>query len=291
VFGYMQREADRLKQLGRMRGAEAMLSTLRSFMKFRQGEDLPFASIDRRMVERYESYLKLRGLCRNSTSFYMRTLRSAYNDAVDEGLTADTHPFRRVYTGVDKTVKRAISMDDIRRVRSLHLPPETSLSLARDLFLFSFYTRGMSFVDMAYLRKSDISSGYIIYRRMKTHRLLCIKIEPCMAEIIGRYGASSSDYLFPIIKTPGREYREYKNALHLVNARLKEIGELAGCSRPLTTYVSRHSWGSAAKTNNVPISVICESMGHSDEKTTQIYLASLDTSVIDEANAEILKKL
>jgi site-specific recombinase XerD len=74
-------------------------------------------------------------------------------------------------------------------------------------------------------------------------------------------------------------------------ARLKEIGELAGCSRPLTTYVSRHSWGSAAKTNNVPISVICESMGHSDEKTTQIYLASLDTSVIDEANAEILKKL
>jgi hypothetical protein len=95
-----------------------------------------------------------RGLCPNTTSFYMRILRAVYNKAVEKGMTEQKYPFKHVYTGISKTVKRAISLNDIKRVKALELPANTSLSLARDLFLFSFYTRGMTFV-VCYSPKSD----------------------------------------------------------------------------------------------------------------------------------------
>jgi integrase len=242
-------------------------------------------------MQLYEGAMTARGLCPNTTSFYMRILRAVYNKAVEKGITEQKYPFRHVYTGVSKTIKRAITLDDIKRVKTLELPAITSLSLARDLFIFSFYTRGMTFVDMAHLRCKDVQCGCITYRRQKTGQLLNIKIEKCTQEIIDRYHSPDSDYVFPIIKTAGNEYREYKNALKLINVRLKQIGRMIGTPIKLTTYVGRHSWGSAAKTSKIPISVISESMGHDNETTTQIYLASLDTSVIDQANAKILKKL
>jgi hypothetical protein len=116
----------------------------------------------------------------------------------------------------------------------------------------------MTFVDMANLRRQNLQSGYITYRRQKTGQLLNIKIEKCAQEIINRYADPKSDYIFPIIKTAGCEYRQYKNALKLINVRLKEIGRLIGIPIKLTTYVGRHSWGSAAKTGNIPLSVISE---------------------------------
>jgi site-specific recombinase XerD len=277
LFNFMQREITQLLQRGKIRTSETYQTTLNSYRDYRNGEDIMLDAITSDEMQLYEGSMTARGLCPNTTSFYMRILRAVYN--------------KHVYTGISKTVKRAISLNDIKRVKSLELPANTSLSLARDLFLFSFYTRGMTFVDMANLRRKDVECGCITYRRQKTGQLLNIKIEKCTQEIINRYHNPDSDYVFPIIKTAGKEYREYKNALKLINVRLKEIGRMIGTPIKLTTYVGRHSWGSAAKTSNIPISVICESMGHDNETTTQIYLASLDTSIIDQANAKILSKL
>ena len=208
-----------------------------------------------------------------------------------QGFVEQKYPFKHVYTGISKTVKRAISINDIKRVKQLDLTLRPSLAIARNLFLFSFYTRGMAFVDMAYLRKKDIQNGVITYRRHNTGQQLNIKVEKYSQEIIDRYSNPDSDYIFPIIMTKGDEYHQYKNALRLINSIPKKIGSMIGIPIKLTTYVGRHSWDSAAKTSNIPISVISESMGHDNETTTQIYLASLDTSVIDQANAKILKKL
>jgi integrase len=291
LFNFMQREITQLQQRGKIRTSETYQTTLNSYRDYRKGEDIMLDAITSDEMQLYEGAMTARGLCPNTTSFYMRILRAVYNKAVEKGITEQKYPFKHVYTGVSKTIKRAITLDDIKRVKTLELPANTSLFLARDLFLFSFYTRGMSFVDMAHLRCKDVQCGCITYRRHKTGQLLTIKIEKCTQEIIDRYHNPDSDYVFPIIKTAGREYREYKNALKLINVRLKEIGRMIGTPIKLTTYVGRHSWGSAAKTSNIPISVISESMGHDNETTTQIYLASLDTSVIDQANAKILKKL
>ncbi|MTU91567.1 tyrosine-type recombinase/integrase, partial [Parabacteroides merdae] len=267
-------------------------TVLNSFLRFHGECDLLFEEVDSNLMVEYETYLKTAGLCPNSTSFYMRNLRAIYNRAVEGELTAQHSPFKHVYTGVDKTVKRAVSLKVIRQIRDIDLTLKPAMDYARDLFMFSFYTRGMSFVDMAYLKKKDLQNGVLSYRRQKTGQQLFIKWEKPMQEIIAKYDTSGTPYLLPIIRNMEMDDRQqYKNAAHLVNDKLKKLGKQLGLSIPLTTYVARHAWASIAKSKNIPIATISEAMGHDSENTTRIYLASLDTSVVDKANSIILKAL
>ena len=288
LLNFMQGVIAQLKQLGKVRTSETYKATLKSFMSFRDEQDVPLDGITSEMMLMYEAYLKTREVRMNTISFYMRNLRAVYNRAVEKGLTTQNNPFRHVYTGVDKTVKRAIPIKAIKALKELDLSMNPTLDFARDMFLFSFYTRGMSFIDMAYLKKADIKNGILTYRRRKTGQELSIKWEKCMAEIVAKYPENKTDFLLPIIKESGNERKQYDNALHLVNYRLKELSTMLKLQRPLTMYVARHSWASAAKAKNVPLSVISEGMGHDSEATTQIYLASLEKSVVDKANKMIL---
>lgn len=228
----------------------------------------------------------------NTISFYMRNLRSVYNIAVEKGLITQQNPFKNVYTGIDKTIKRAISIEIIRKIKNLDLKKHPSKELARDIFMFSFYTRGMSFIDMAFLKKTDLCNGVLIYRRHKTNQQLTIKWEKPMQEIVSKYKTKNTPYLLPIINKNDIEERiQYKNAVHLVNNKLKSIGKDIGINIPLTTYVARHSWASIAQKQNIPISIISKALGHDSEKTTQIYLDTLDTSTIDKANIQIIESI
>lgn len=282
-----------LKRTGRERTAERYTTVLNSFRRFlAERGDIPLNRIESALMVEYESHLKAEGICPNSSSFYMRGLRAVYNRAVEKGLTVQRNPFRHVYTGIDKTVKRAIPLKAVRQIRDQDLRLEPTMDWARDLFMFSFYTRGMSFIDMAYLKKSDLKNGVLSYRRQKTGQRLFIKWEKPMQEIVSRYDTSGTPYLLPVIRdmrTDGR--KQYKSAAHRVNRLLKKLGMRLGLAIPLTMYVARHGWASIAKSRNIPVSIISEAMGHDSEKTTLIYLASLDTSAIDKANSLILKAL
>ena len=288
LFSFMHSVIAQLKQLGKVRTSETYTATLKSFMAFREEQDVPLDGITSNLMLMYEAHLKARDVRMNTISFYMRNLRAVYNRAVEKGLTPQNNPFRHVYTGVDKTVKRAIPIKSIKALKELDLSLKPSLDFARDMFMFSFYTRGMSFIDMAYLKKSDLKNGILTYRRRKTGQELTIKWEKCMEEIVAKYPKNETDFLLPIITKQGNERKQYDNALHLVNYHLKDLSEMLQLQRPLTMYVARHSWASAAKAKNVPLSVISEGMGHDSEATTQIYLASLETSVVDKANKMIL---
>lgn len=288
LFSFMHGVIAQLKQLGKIRTSETYTATLKSFMAFRENQDVPLDGISSDMMLLYEAHLKSKDVSMNTISFYIRNLRAVYNRAVEKGLTPQNNPFRHVYTGVDKTIKRAIPIKEIRALKELDLSLKPSLDFARDMFMFSFYTRGMSFIDMAYLKKSDLQNGILTYRRRKTGQQLTIKWEKCMEDIISKYPKNQTDYLLPIIKETVNERRQYDNALHLVNYHLKDLSSLLKLQRPLTMYVARHSWASAAKAKNIPLSVISEGMGHDSEATTQIYLASLETSVVDKANKMIL---
>lgn len=281
-----------LNQVGKHRTAETYMTTLNSFIRFRKGKDVLLEEVDSSLMMKYESFLKSTGICPNTTSYYMRNLRAIYNRAVEKDLTVQRSPFKYVYTGIDKTVKRAIPLEEIRRLRELDLTKSPSLAYARDIFMFSFYTRGMSFIDMAFLRKKDLQNGILSYRRQKTGQQLFIKWEKPMQEIINRYDTQGSPYLLPIIRDLEADGRkQYKKTAHLVNLKLKKLGMQLGLSIPLTTYVARHAWASIAKSKNVALSVISEAMGHDSENTTRIYLASLDTSLVDKANSLILNSL
>ena len=157
-----------------------------SFARFLNGEELPLAALTEETVADYNAHLIARGVSRNTVSFYMRNLRAAYNRAVALRLVEQTHPFRHVYTGVDRTRKRAVGSDLMARLGKLDLPPGSPLCLARDLFLFSFCTRGMAFVDIAYLRKTDLRGDSIRYLRRKTGQPITIRIEPCIRSILER---------------------------------------------------------------------------------------------------------
>lgn len=289
---YIRQQIARLKRLGKVRTSETYAAALKSFSGFMNDKEVSFNELNADLLAEYEAYLKGRDNSPNTISFYMRILKAVYNRAVENGLTEQRHPFKSVYTGVEKTLKRAISLNDIKRIKGLDLSLKPNLDFARDMFLFCFYTRGMSFVDMAYLKKKDIANGVLTYRRKKTGQQLFIRWEKCMQEIIDKYPVNETEFLLPLITRPNEDYRkQYANALHHVNRLLKKIGEMIDLPIPLTMYVARHSWASIAKSRNVPISVISEGMGHDSEATTQIYLASLDTSVVDRANKKILNLL
>lgn len=281
-----------LESFGRKRIAEIYTTATNSFERFRGGYDVALDEVDSDLMMAYESHLKSTGICSNSISFYMRNLRSIYNRAVEKGLVEQRHPFKHVYIGIGKTVKRAVPLEIIRKIKNLDLSLQPSLEYARDIFLFSFYTRGMSFIDIAFLKKKDLQNGILSYRRRKTGQLLSIKWEKPMQEIVSKYATADTPYLLPIIKGDGRDERtQYRNEAHRINRNLKKVGELIGLGIPLTTYVARHGWASIAKSKNIPISTISEAMGHDSEATTRIYLASLDTSLVDKANRLILRAL
>lgn len=290
-FRFMEGVIGQLERLNKERTVETYTTAFNSLMRFRKNEDLLLDEVTSDLMMEYEAWLKSTGIKMNTVSFYNRILSAVYNRAVEKELTVQRYPFKHVYTKIDKTVKRAISLKEIRKIKELDLTLEFSLDFARNLFMFSFYTRGMSFVDMAYLQKKDLKNGILSYCRRKTGQQLFIKWEKPMQEIIDKYDTTGTPYLLPIIKTADNERKQYRNALRLANNRLKKISELAGLQIDLTMYVARHSWASIAKSQNIPLSVISEGMGHDSETTTQIYLASLDNSTIDEANELILRKL
>lgn len=292
LFNFMGNLIVKLRLNGKIRTAETYKSTLNSFRNFRNGEDIMLDSITSETMEAYEAWHERRGSSPNTISFYTRILRAVYNRAVEEEIIESRNPFRHVYTGIEKTVKRALPLSVIKKIKELDLSLTPTLDYARDMFMMSFFLRGMSFIDMAFLRKSDLRHGHVTYRRRKTGQLLSIAWTREMQAIINKYPENESEYLLPIIRRHSANERSvYRNKGYNINRSLKHIAVKLNLDINLTMYVARHSWASAAKAKGIPLSVISEGMGHDSETTTQIYLASLDTTVVDQANALILNSL
>ena len=293
ILAFIGERIEQLKECNRLGTARNYERAMNSLSQYMRGEDLPLAALTDKFIEGYNAYLVRRGIVRNSISFYMRILRAVYNRAARQRPIERFSPFKNVYTGIDRTRKRAIDEKIISRLYRLDLQKSASLSFTRDLFIFSYCTRGMAFVDMAYLRKTDIRNGTICYARHKTKQRLSIRIEPCIKRIIDRYDDSASVYVFPILKTEdtGKAYSQYQIALNYYNRQLKRLSRMLHLAHGLSSYTARHSWATTARNRNVPITVISAGMGHTSERTTQIYLSLLENSVIDEVNQKIISEL
>lgn len=292
LFRFMESVIMNLKECGKIRTAETYTATLQSFSRFRRGRDLMLDEITPDLIQAYEAYLRARGAVPNTTSFYMRILRAVYNRAVESEAIEQRNPFRHVYTGTERTIKRAIPIAAISRIKNLELPRGSKMDFARDMFMLSFYLRGMSFVDMAFLRKKDRADNHVTYRRRKTGQRLDIAWTKEKQSIVEKYPPNPTQYLLPILTNPLSDERiAYRNRASCINRQLKTIARMTNLKIPLTLYCARHSWASAARTKGIPVSIISEGMGHDSEATTQIYLASLETSVIDRANALIIRSV
>ncbi len=293
IVEYMVAMVGQLTAANRLGTAKNYRKTIGSIERFLDGRVATLGDLDEGFVEEYNIFLVQRGVGRNSRSFYMRILKAVYNRAVKQKLVVQTYPFEGVYTGVDRTRKRAVSEDVVRQLHKLNLPQGSPLALARDLFVFSYCTRGMAFVDIAYLRKENLRGDSIYYSRLKTGQQLCVRVEPCIKSILDRYDNPRTPYLFPILTSTDvvTAYEEYVGALGVYNRQLRALSKMLDCGCSLTSYTPRHSWATAARNHNIPISVISAGMGHTSEQTTRIYLSLLDNSIIDDANQWIIKGL
>lgn len=302
---YCEQTISRLLSLGRRSAALKLRTSLNSFVRFLDADDVSLRDVDSHLMEHYELWMKEMHLSANGRSFYLRNLRSAYNNAVDDGLVPQNDPFRKVYTGTAKTEKRALTFRQMQALKKMTFPGNRKLEFARDVFLLCFYLRGIPPIDLGFLRKSDLRNGIITYHRRKTGQKLIIRWEPCMQDLLLRLwklsgsDQSASPLLLPIIPISGPVQatdpqtlnRLYYNASRVINNNLRKLGEILSLSHVLTLYVARHSWASIAKNRNIPLSVISEGLGHDNERTTQIYLASIDNGILDAANRKVLRGL
>lgn len=266
---------------------------LRQFVAFRGGEDIAVGALTVSLLRDFQDFLVQRGLKMNTVSLYMRMLRAAYNYAVDEELVGeDKRPFRKVFTGRERTRKRALPQRVVKRLMTLRLT-SPSLEFARDLFLFSIYMQGMPFVDIAHLKKTQLRCGYVVYQRQKTNRALRVRIDAHAWDIINKYrvNSASTPYLFPILADRAGERRHYDSALRLYNKRLEQISRMIRLDDSLTSYVARHTWASLARSCGISDTIISEAMGHNNVETTAIYLAALDVNTIATANRKLIASL
>lgn len=274
-----------LRASGAVSTAYNYLGVVKQFLKFVGSRELHVQDISRELLLSFSSYLHSKGVSRNTVSFYFRILRALWNLAVHrELIPLKISPFHVVFTGTEKTPKRAVKEEIINRLVALSGLSE-GLDLARNLFLFCFYAQGMSFIDLAHLTRDNIRGEYLIYSRRKSGCELSIKLLPCMLSLLEKYKHNGTPYLFPVLKGGRPSYKEYESALRLQNKRLKTLA--AVIDRPdlkLTTYVARHSWASIAHEKGVQIEVISRALGHTSIETTCIYVAYFDNQKVDNAN-------
>jgi integrase/recombinase XerD len=254
--------------------------------------DLHFEEISYEFLKKLETYHLSFGNGYNGLAVYMRTIRSIYNQAIKEGKIERIHyPFNDYKIKTKPTQKRALDLEYLKRIVSLELEPGHSCFDARNYFLASYLMYGMNFADMARLEKKDIVQGRVQYRRSKTGKLYDIKVTKNLDGILSFYIGQNNDsvYVFPIIKRD-REVDVEKDiqwARKAFNKNLKTIADMTGIEQNLTSYVSRHSFATHALHTDIPVNAISAMLGHSSIKTTEIYLKSLPTNVLDEYNKRI----
>lgn len=266
--------------------------------KFKEGKhpDLKFDEIDYNFLMKFESYHLGSGNSLNGLAVYTRTIRSIYNKAMKSGAADKSlYPFADYKIKTEPTQKRALEGTFLKKILLLDLPKEHPCFDARNYFVASFMMYGMSFADMAHLEKTDIVNSRITYRRQKTGKLYDIKLSDNLAGILNHYIQKNptSKYVFPIIKREGAilQHRDIQWARKEFNDNLAKIAEMCGIEQKLTSYVSRHSFATQAMMQNVPVNAISAMLGHTSLKTTEIYLKSLPSNILDDYNSKLVENL
>lgn len=296
LIKFMNSVAEELRLRGCYGTAHVYRSSMNALCTFNNGKELPFCKITPEFLKHFETYLRQRGCSWNTVSTYLRTLRATYNRAIDNRSAPYVpHLFKHVYTGTRADKKRALDAGDMAlllNARQAEKVPQ-SLNRAQGLFVLMFLLRGLPFVDLAYMHKSDLNGNIITYRRRKTGRQLMVTVPPEAMKLLDQYmnTDANSPYLFSFLhsKEDSKEaYREYQLALRMFNSQLTLLGNVLGIQTNLSTYAARHTWATIAYHCEVHPGIISEAMGHSSITVTETYLKPFKNKKIDEANFKII---
>ena len=324
LLAFMSSVQSEFRSRERYGTAHVYCSVIRSVSAY-AGSGFPLCDLSASFLKGYEDHLIFeKKLSWNTSSTYMRCLQSVYNRALRSGhVPFVPHLFKEVFTGVKRNHRRALCVDDLRRLVCDH--PSSSLSVsapaspsravspssssgisvpcrvntrmgvstARAYLELMLRFQGMCFVDLAFLRKSDLKDGYLCFRRHKTRMPLCIRMTDESRRLLLPYlnHDPSSPYLLRILNGRLRgyaSYRDYQKQLRLFNTSLKQLARERQVFACVSTYCARHSWATQAKYCGIPPSVISEGLGHASVTTTEAYLKSFESGVLDQANAQVM---
>lgn len=282
---------------GRQGTAHVYRCMLHSFLRFCDRVDVKFYDITSDLLTDYENWLRTQELSWNTVSTYLRSLRAVYNYAMEEGKAPFVPKlFKSVYTGVNVQHRRAVKAETIAKVLNFKNRTESvQLDFAKDLFTLLFLLRGIPFVDLAHLRRSDLKDGMITYRRQKTGSWICVSVEPEAMKILQKYAdiRIHSAFLLPILDEKVADdsvaaYRSYQCQLRKFNFLLSCLATEAGIQEKITSYTARHSWATIAFHLKVPVGLISNAMGHSSITVTETYLKPFNEEEIQKVNKKII---
>jgi len=284
-----------MMEVGRTGNALVYQTAVNRFISYCNNRDVCFSEIDYTLLDKFSHHLIRSGLKQNSISNYFRSIRAIYNRAIKAKIVdRSNYPFHDFSIKSEKTAKRAISKDDITKLKQLNLEVNSTAERSLKCFLLSFYLRGISFTDLAYLKQSNIIDGRVVYKRRKTHKNYSIKLFPEAQVMFEQLHVDGSDYLLPILPNNTQEdsietKKVIRQYIKTTNKYLKRMSEQVGLCSPVTTYTSRHSFGTIAKRLGYSNELIAEALGHEyGNKITNIYLDSFDTNVLDEMHKHVI---
>ncbi len=297
---YLETTIARLRESGRIESANILQATKNAWCRFFKREHFSFEDINFTSLRNFEDFCAANGNMPNTIFLYLRTLKTAVNTGIKERVISEKYqPFKEFslakYRRV-KTQKRSISREELKAIEELDLKEGSSVHHSRNYFLFSYYTGGMNFIDMACLKWENIYKDHLSYVRRKTNEVINVPLVAPARELLEKYHAitfeGKTSYVFPILGAIHKTPSSIANRLHkvnsMVNRDLREMGEILKIPIKLTTYVARHTFATTMKRNGVPVSIIGQALGHEDEKTTQIYLDSFNMDILQQAFDKIL---
>ncbi len=299
VFKFFDERINYFKKKNRPGNASIYTSAKNYLSDFRKKKDLRFTDITPQFLEKFKDFLEDdRKISGNTMSIYLRTLRAVFNSAIEEGhIGREVYPFNKFKLSIlsEETAKRALTIEEIQKIHSKDLKEHPELINARNIFMFSYFVRGIQFHDICLLTWENIQNGRIIYKRKKTKVYFNVKVQSETGKILQYYQNknSGSVYVFPLLddrihKTEQQKFDHLNKVRQQINKNLKLLSILAGVDRPFTLYAARHSYASIQKFKGVPASMISELLGHSTEKITQIYLEKFGSSILDKLDEDLL---
>ncbi|MCM4170796.1 transposase [Arenibacter sp. TNZ] len=295
-YQFTEQQIQDMLKSKRVGNARVYKHTLNAVKNFRKSKDFTFDELNLDFLNRFEKHHLGKGNKLGGLSVYLRTIRAINRKAIKAGI-ADNEgfAFNDYIIRSGKPEKRALPINAIRKIAELELDENTALFRDRNIFMMSFLLNGMSFVDMAHLKLSNIVDGRIKYSRKKTDEPYNIKIHHQLKPFLTFFtkGKEKSDYLLNIIKSdiPTDSYNQIVWARKRFNDNLKKLAELAGIEENITSYAARHSFASGANDMGIPLTAISQMLGHKRISTTQAYLANLRKSKMDEYQDEIFGHL
>lgn len=287
---FHQLHIQELKQADKLSSARIETETLKSIQKFYNKEHIEFKEITSDFLFKYEAFLRGNKNKDSTIGIRLRTFRSLFNKAIKREVTSQSlYPFDKFKVSKikDSGKKEFLDEDEIKLLKNFETDFQ-NLFFAKDMFLFSYYSRGINFIDLLLLKKTDITGETISYIRRKTGTNVSFKLNSYTKEIMRKYDSDSkSIFIFNFIKnnSPTEIYIQNKKKKILtqqINEPLKKVMEELKITKTITYYCARHSFATQLKFNNISIDITQEALGHKDIKSTMAYLNTLPSKKLDQ---------